>query len=114
MSKKIQLALRSYNNPACSTIDEFREDYRKASHVKRLMNDHRRKGKDLNIKLIVNHIISVYNVFDPDFAYSHLVATVAQENYVTLNTFLYFLKMTFDMVDINEEMLAQIKEEMSK
>jgi len=53
-------------------------------------------------------------VFDPDFAYSHLVATVAQENYVTLNTFLYFLKMTFDMVDINEEMLAQIKEEMSK
>lgn len=114
MNPKIKLALRSYHNPACSTIDDFKEDYRRASHVKRLLNDYRVKGKPLKVKLVINHIIALENVFESEFAWVHLRDTVGDENYVLLNTFMYYLKRTFDVVDIDHDVLASIKKEVDQ
>lgn len=112
MTTKINRAMRCYSNPACATIKDFEEDYRRATSVRRLLNEHRIKGKRLNVKLVVNHLVTTWNVFEPRFAWDHVVDVCGPENHKILNTFLYHLGRTFDFVDVDEELLTLIREEL--
>lgn len=53
-----------YSNPECFTTDEFIEDLNRVKYIKRLFNKYRNEG-DLRERLILNHIIILYNVFGP-------------------------------------------------
>lgn len=55
-------AVKHYNNPQCFGVQEFNSDMKKFSYVKRLLKKHK-NGKDINYRLLLNHIISLYNVF---------------------------------------------------
>lgn len=57
-------AIKMYDNPSCSGMEEFHQDLLRIKYIKRLVNRYARTG-DVSPRLLLNHIIGVYNVFHP-------------------------------------------------
>lgn len=55
-------AAKHYNNSACDTDDEFFSDLKRLKYIKRLFKKFEESG-DLKERLILNHIIILYNMF---------------------------------------------------
>ena len=51
-----------YNNP-CFDVEEFLEDIGRIKYIKRLLNKYHQTG-ELKERLIINHLVILYNVFD--------------------------------------------------
>jgi len=58
----IIFAIKHYENPQAITQEDFFEDMKRFKWIKRLLNKYKNTG-DLNIHLIINHFMSLYNVF---------------------------------------------------
>ena len=96
----LMYALLHYDNPHCIDIKEYFEDVRKLKYIKRLFN--RYKEDDvLKERLILNHIISFYNVFDNEAATRLLFFRVGKEYHSLLKTFLVFLNKMPDKINEN-------------
>ena len=59
----ISRALHCYDNPQCVTLAEFEEDLGRISRVKKMITTYL-KGQELNERLLLNHLVVLYNVFD--------------------------------------------------
>ena len=55
-------AAEKYNNPQCIDTEEFLDDVKRFKYLKRLFGKYVENG-DLNERLILNHIVILYNVF---------------------------------------------------
>jgi hypothetical protein len=55
-------AMNSYDNPSCHDIVEFEEDMKRFQYLRRLFNRYKQFG-ELRERLILNHLIVLYNVF---------------------------------------------------
>jgi hypothetical protein len=55
-------AAKHYDNPQCFDTLEFYEDLSRFKYIKRLFNRYQESG-DLKERLIINHLIILYNVF---------------------------------------------------
>jgi len=55
-------AAKHYDNPQCVDTVEFYDDLKRFKYIKRLFNKYIETG-DLRERLILNHIIILYNVF---------------------------------------------------
>lgn len=55
-------AAKHYNNHQCYDTVEFYDDLKRFNYIKRLLNQYAESG-DLKERLILNHIIVLYNVF---------------------------------------------------
>lgn len=83
-------ASQNYNNPECCEIEEFKDDLRRFKYLKRLLRRYEMTG-DLQERLILNHIIVIYNVFGIKAANRMMWFKVEEEHYSALKTFLVFL-----------------------
>jgi hypothetical protein len=57
-------AAKHYDNPQCFDTLEFYEDLARFKYIKRLFNRYEESG-ELKERLILNHLIILYNVFGP-------------------------------------------------
>ena len=57
-------AAKHYDNAQCFDTVEFYEDLNRFKYIKRLFNKYRESG-DLKERLILNHIMILYNLFGP-------------------------------------------------
>ena len=96
----LMFALLHYDNPHCVDIKEYFEDVRKLKYIKRLFNRYKEDGV-MKERLILNHIISFYNVFDNDAAARLLFFRVGKEYHSLLKTFLVFLNKMPDKINEN-------------
>lgn len=80
----------SYKNPQCVCAEDFYEDMQRIKYVKRLFNKYRR-GEKLKTRLILNHIICFYNVFDKYSATRIWFYKIDREYWPYLKTFLEYL-----------------------
>lgn len=55
-------AAKHYDNPQCFDTIEFYEDLKKFKYIKRLLNRYIEDG-DLKERLILNHIVVLFNLF---------------------------------------------------
>lgn len=55
-------AAKHYSNPQCLSTEEFLEDMERFKYLKRLFNKYKCSG-ELKERLILNHIIVLYNCF---------------------------------------------------
>ncbi len=55
-------ASKHYENPQCSDISEFEEDLKRFQYLRKLFGRYR-QDNDLKERLILNHLIIIYNVF---------------------------------------------------
>jgi hypothetical protein len=62
----IQYAMRHYENPGCKSVDDFNNDVLRFKYVKRLLNRYVEDSSSVNFRLILNHIIILYNIFEQD------------------------------------------------
>ena len=58
-------AAKHYDNPQCYDTVEFYDDLKRFKYIKRLLNRYLDEN-DLKERLILNHIIVLYNVFGPE------------------------------------------------
>ena len=96
----LMFALLHYDNPHCIDIKEYFEDVRKLKYIKRLFNRYKEDGV-MKERLILNHLISFYNVFDNDAATRLLFFRVGTEYHSLLKTFLIFLNRMPEQVNEN-------------
>ena len=82
-------AMNHYDNPQCHSLEEFDEDLKKFLYLKKLITRYR-KDNDLKERLILNHIIVLYNVFGQN-ATRMLFYKIDKDYWDVLVTFLYFL-----------------------
>lgn len=83
-------ASQHYNNPECCDVEEFKEDLTRFKYLKRLLRRYEQYD-DLQERLILNHIIVLYNVFGIEAANRMMWFKVEPEHYSMLKTFLIFL-----------------------
>jgi len=93
----IMYAMKHYDNPASHSVLEFNEDLDRIKYVKRLFKRYVTKTV-LKERLILNHIITVYNVFGPDAATRILFFRLEEELWPTLKTCLIFLNFMPDRI----------------
>lgn len=83
-------AMKHYDNPGCKGVDEFLDDLKRFSYLKRLFRKHT-SGKVLREKLIINHLVVIYNLFGIDAATNMLFFKIEKKHWSQLKTFLTFL-----------------------
>lgn len=85
----VMFAVRNYNNPQCTDIDEFNEDLNRFKYLKRLFG--RYKQGDLQERLILNHLVIIFNVFGISAAKKMIFYKIEKDHWPALKTFLIFL-----------------------
>jgi hypothetical protein len=83
-------AIKNYDNPECKSMTEFEEDLNRFVYLKRLFRKYHKTG-ELKERLILNHIITFYNVFGVHAATKILFYKIEPELHYILKTFLVYL-----------------------
>ena len=91
-------AMQNYDNRECCDIEEFKEDLARFKYLKRLFRRYE-VHNDLQGRLILNHIIVIYNVFGIEAANRMIWFKIDEEHYHYLKPFLIFL----NYLDISEK-----------
>ena len=89
-------AASNYDNPLCYDTDEFYDDLKRFKYLKRLFNRYKETG-ELKERLIINHIVVIYNVFGP-VAATRLLFFKLSEYHSMLKPFLMMNGMMPDIV----------------
>lgn len=103
-------AIKYYDNPQCSTKDDFYEDLKRFKYIKRLLKKYIKTG-ELKTHLLLNHIIIIYNIFG-DAGTPLLFYKLDKESWSSLKAILLFLNriQTDELPDIllDEYCLAEL------
>ena len=83
-------AAKHYKNPTFSDIDEFYEDLKRFKYIKRLLNRYL-ESDELPERLIMNHLIVVFNMFGIDAALEILQLKLEDRHWPVIKPFLIFL-----------------------
>jgi len=82
-------AMHHYDNTQCYSLVEFEDDLKKFLYLKKLISRYKNNG-DLKERLILNHIIVLYNLFG-DATTKMLFYKVDEVCWDVLTTFLVYL-----------------------
>jgi hypothetical protein len=99
----ILYAAKHYYNPKCIDSEEFFEDLKKFKYIKRLLNRYR-DSDVLSERLIINHLIVIFNVFGYEAGLDILELKIEIEYWSVLKPFLIFLKAIKNTEYTNIEM----------
>lgn len=81
--------MHHYDNTECYSLAEFEDDLKKFLYLKKLISRYKNNG-DLKERLILNHIIVLYNIFG-DATTKLLFYKVDEHCWDVLTTFLVYL-----------------------
>lgn len=85
------VAAKHYNNPQCTSTEEFYDDLNRIKYIKRLINRYYETG-ELSERLLINHIIVFYNVFGIEIATKLLAVKLEFKYWKVLKACLVRLK----------------------
>jgi hypothetical protein len=84
-------AMKHYDDPQCEDIEDFQEDLRRFRYLKRLLHRYHENG-ELRERLMLNHLICIFNVFGYDACMRMLEFKIKDNNYwSSIKTMLLFL-----------------------
>ena len=84
-------AAKAYDKPNC-IMSEFTEDMKRLNYLKRLFRRYRKHG-EMRERLILNHIVVLYNLFGAEVTSRLLFFSTNKEDYTILKTYLLFLNL---------------------
>jgi len=84
-------AAKAYDKPNC-IMSEFTEDMKRLNYLKRLFRRYRKHG-EMRERLILNHIVVLYNLFGAEVTTRLLFFTMSKDDYSILKTYLLFLNL---------------------
>tara|TARA_E500000178_G_scaffold319363_1_gene341588 strand:- start:12018 stop:12407 length:390 start_codon:yes stop_codon:yes gene_type:complete len=82
--------MKAYENPQCFSIDEFMDDMKRIKYIKRLFYRYHTK-KILKERLILNHLVVLYNVLGNEACTRILFLKTDEVQYYILKSFLLFI-----------------------
>lgn len=110
--------MKHYDSKFCKTMEEFNNDLNKILYIKKLLT-RIQSGEDINIRLVLNHIIIFYNVFEPEAATNMLFFKIDQDKWGILKTFLHYLNFApqyvssvniiLDEISLNKKILQELE-----
>jgi hypothetical protein len=71
-------------------MSEFKEDMKRFNYLKRLFRRYRKDG-EVKDRLIINHLVVLYNVFGVEVATRILFYKMSKDDFSALKTYLLFL-----------------------
>jgi len=83
-------AAQNYTNKRILDLEEFYEDFSRFNYLKRLFTRYYDRSS-LQERLILNHLIRIYNVFRPEAATKICQFKIPEEQWPALKTFLLYL-----------------------
>lgn len=86
----IMFAIKHYDNPQAVTQEDFYEDLKRFKYIKRLLKRYKKTGV-LKTHLLLNHFISLYNVFG-EATTPLLFFKIDMELWSIMKTFVIFLQ----------------------
>jgi hypothetical protein len=89
-------AMKVYDKPNC-IMSEFKEDMKRFNYLKRLFRRYSKVG-EMRERLVLNHLVVLYNVFGVEAATRLLFFKMAKSDYSALKTYLLFLSCMPDVV----------------
>jgi len=95
-----EYAVSNYINPNCISVLEFLDDLKTIKYIKRLINKYVDKD-ELKERLILNHVISLSNVFGVEATVNMLRFKIDKGHHDVLNAFFVYLKyVTLEEVEV--------------
>lgn len=88
-----QYGMKHYDNPSCKTLEEFNEDLQRVISIKKLLNK-----EECNVRLVLNHIVTMTNVFDRYASAVMLFHKIDSRNWSKLKTYLVYLNLMPDSI----------------
>ena len=108
----MMFALLHYDNPHCKDITEFFEDIKRLHYIRRLFKMYH-DDSVLKERLIINHLVTFYNVFENKAATRILFYKVEKEYHPVLKTFLVFLNRIpiekYVEIGLDESIIAKLR-----
>lgn len=89
-------AVKAYDRPDM-LMSEFKEDMKRFNYLKRLFRRYRKDG-EMRERLVINHLVVIYNVFGVEVATRLLFYKMSKDDFGTLKTFLLFLNYMPEVV----------------
>ena len=96
-------ASKHYDNPQCSDISEFEEDLKRFQYLRKLFGRYR-QDNDLKERLILNHLIIIYNVFGPEA--TNMLFMKLHEFHDCLKPFVEYLNFMQQIVQYDDVVLS--------
>ena len=100
-------AMHHYDNPQCHSMQEFEEDMKKFLYLKKLIGRYK-NGGELRERLILNHIIVLYNIFGVATT-RMLFYKIEEAHWDVLITFLLYLNRMPETIPEYDIRLSDIK-----
>ena len=89
-------AVKAYDKPNM-LMSEFKEDMKRFNYLKRLFRRYRKEG-EMRERLVINHLVVIYNVFGVEVATRLLFYKMSKDDFSALKTFLIFLNYMPEVV----------------
>tara|TARA_Y100001963_G_scaffold24281_1_gene32623 strand:+ start:2957 stop:3325 length:369 start_codon:yes stop_codon:yes gene_type:complete len=83
-------AMQCYDNPQCTSVEEFMEDLRRFRYLKRLLRRYY-KNDELRERLLLNHLICLLNIFGVPNCIKMLDFKIEEEYWPVLKTMLIYM-----------------------
>lgn len=97
-----------YDNPQCHSTEEFIEDLKRIKYIKKLITRYEETG-ELKERLILNHLIVLSNVFDPENL-CKILYLKAKKQFKYIKPFLLLLNIAKAKIyNINDEEIIDIE-----
>ena len=107
-------AIKNYNNPGCEGLSDLEEDLKRFKYLKRLFRKYELTG-NMKVRLAVNHIVVLHNVFSTDTATTLLLFKIDRVYWPILKSILSYLNYLYpnELDDITkDEKIAKMLEEL--
>ena len=88
-SNFVQYAISAFDDPQCKTLEQFNDSVHKFSLIKKLLKVEKTESEF--IRLTLNNIVLLYNVFDCEKCTKMLFFKVRKQHWYKLKTYLLFL-----------------------
>jgi len=105
-------AANNYNNRQCTSTEEFYEDLSRFKYIKRLLSRYEQEGV-LQERLLLNHIVVLYNVFGIPAANKMVWYKIEEKNWPIIKPILIYLNYIDDKekveVPLNELVVEKLR-----
>lgn len=105
-------AAKHYYNPNFSDIEEFYEDLKRFKYIKRLANRYL-ETDELAERLILNHLIVVFNVFGIEAGLNILDLKLNEKHWPIIKPFLIFLNYIkndqYTGIEMDQEVVKKLR-----
>lgn len=103
----IRIATSLYDNPACVSTEEIEDDLKRFLYIRKLINRYK-KDNELRERLILNHVIIIYNLWEK-LATDMLFFKIDEQDWDVLVSVLIYLGRLPEFIPGTDRRATEIK-----